>query len=70
MAKKLISLEENNKHALEVLKHFYEGTPNGVACPECGAELHDMNENSLRMSLPAQVDTRCHACRYRGTRFI
>jgi uncharacterized protein with PIN domain len=66
----LISLEESDKRVMERLKAFEDGTPNGIACPNCGAELMDINANTLKMSWPAQCDIKCSKCTFKSTRYV
>ena len=66
MDKKLITLEQ---HTHMVMTRESEKKYNGIACPECGSELFDPND-IIYDSYPAQVDTQCSGCEYRGMRFI
>lgn len=54
--------ERNRHHSIET------STPNGIACPDCGSELRDI-ETPVIM-IPATTSTWCPACDYRGRRLI
>ena len=41
---------------------------NGIACPKCGAEMHDSDPFSVLASYPPQKDVACGACGYTGCR--
>jgi DNA-directed RNA polymerase subunit RPC12/RpoP len=41
---------------------------NGIACPECGAELYDSNPGMFLLSNPPQLDVHCEECGYQGYR--
>lgn len=42
---------------------------NGIACPQCGAELYDSRPHVLLTSIPPQRDVAClGGCGYHGTR--
>ena len=43
-------------------------SPNGVACPSCGADLLDKNPGSVLYSDPPQTRTHCVDCGYHGYR--
>lgn len=45
-------------------------TPNGLHCPECGAELLDKHPNVTLTSHPAQKEVVCSECDYTGYRFV
>ena len=45
-----------------------DATPNGLACPLCGAELEDTSPGIHTMSLPPQTAVNCSACEFKGTR--
>ncbi len=42
--------------------------PNGLACPQCTAELLDTNPCLTLLSYPPQKDVKCSRCWYRGHR--
>lgn len=42
---------------------------NGIACPECGAELFDTNQFRQLASWPPQYRIHCENCDYMGTRY-
>jgi transposase-like protein len=67
----LLSLAESNKRATErrAAVEFLRthGTPNGIACPQCGAELHDIGA-TWSNSLGSWQPYRCHACGVQGVR--
>ena len=41
---------------------------NGIACPECGAELMDTHPNITLLSNPPQKNVKCSKCDYSGYR--
>ena len=63
MTKKLITLEEHNRIATQI----NETGGNGIACPNCGSELFDTG--MALCSFPAQYQTFCRECTYKGTRW-
>jgi predicted RNA-binding Zn-ribbon protein involved in translation (DUF1610 family) len=65
----LESLEDHNKRRSESFKSFSDHPhKNGVACPECGAELIDTCPNMVLTSHPPQKKVACPECGYTGTR--
>lgn len=42
--------------------------PNGIACPQCGSELVDVDRSVQLMSNPPRYNTVCTACDYSGYR--
>ena len=64
----LISIEENDRRVMAQIKKFEDGTPNGVACPECGAELMDTHPNNVLMSYPPKLRVKCSECAFEGYR--
>lgn len=44
--------------------------PNGIECPECGAELWDSDPMMILTSNPPQMDIHCEGCQYRGYRLV
>jgi len=65
MTKPLITLEEHNKQKLTI----YETQGNGIACPNCGSELFDVNNMMALASYPPQFAVFCRKCKYQGTRY-
>lgn len=66
----LKSLEQHNGEARREIEHVRRNEcpqPNGIACPECGAELMDSNAYLLT-SYPPMRNVHCDACGYRGYR--
>ena len=67
----LKSLEDHNKETLG----WFEPTKlkfkvvNGIACPNCGAELFDTNAFQPLLSWPPQYRIHCESCDYQGTRY-
>lgn len=65
---KLKSLEEADKENLALWKRYFTyPKPNGIACPECRAELFDTDCHMLP-SNPPQRNIHCEKCGYRGHR--
>jgi hypothetical protein len=65
----LISLEEHNRRLQQKLSEQTKLRRNGIACPECGAELYDVQDNMILLSHPPQYRIHCLSCNYHGTRF-
>lgn len=67
----LESLDEHNKRALGIWgpTKLECKVKNGIACPNCGAELFDSNIFEIRSSHPPQYRTHCESCDYKGTRY-
>jgi len=68
-SKRLVTLEERNSEALVWYSSANDPFPNGIACPECGAELYDTQPNMMLTSNPPQYYIGCQKCDYTGTRF-
>jgi len=43
---------------------------NGIACPECGAELMDTSPGQVLASLPPRTAIHCSECNYTGSRIV
>ena len=70
--KKLISLEDHNKRAMDTTwtgMNSPTPVPNGIECPQCKSELYDSNPNIVLTSLPPQKNVHC-SCGYSGFRFV
>jgi len=69
-SKKLKTLEEHNHQRYELNKRLNSGEPilNGIACPECGAELYDSDPCGTLLSYPPKKDVHCSKCDYKGYR--
>ncbi len=64
--KSLISLEDWNNRRVQATPEICW---NGIACPECGKELFDVNPNMVLTLDPPMVNVGC-SCGYYGTRFV
>lgn len=66
-SKPLLSLDEADARRRTA---YRPPTPaaNGIACPQCQAELYDSNPGTLLTSLPPRVQVRCPACGWTGSR--
>lgn len=64
----LKSLEDFNREQIEVYRRLREPHPNGIACPECRAELWDSNPSVLLTTHPPRVHIHCPACGFSGSR--
>jgi len=42
---------------------------NGLACPECGEELYDVNPDMVLTSMPPQLNVACTNCVWKGFRY-
>lgn len=62
--KRLLSLEEFNDNVTIGRTTMY----NGIACPNCGEELVDVDDTIL-CSTPPQKNTACQSCNYIGYRY-
>lgn len=60
----LQSLKEYNK---ERSKLYITPKFNGIACPECGEELYDI-DNEILTSYPPQMRIQCLKCEFKDTR--
>lgn len=67
----LESLDEHNKRALGIFgpTNLECKVKNGIACPNCGAELFDSNIFVKLSSYPPQYHIHCENCDYQGTRY-
>jgi len=69
--KKLKTLEEYNAEARRMFGDIFgsnEPHINGLACPECGAELFDSEPIMTLASYPPQKKIHCNNCEYNGYR--
>lgn len=66
----LKNLDDYNNEKMKLGISFYSNTPakNGIACPECGNELHDSNPMITLASLPPKKNVACDKCNYYGYR--
>ena len=55
----LQSLDDHNKQRQIELPKYPR--PNGIACPKCGKEMHDLNANVLT-SIPPKKAVSCLEC--------
>lgn len=62
------SLIEFNDRKRRQYKPPSEPRLNGIACPECGAELMDSSPARLLPSIPPKKDIHCPECDYVGFR--
>jgi len=69
---KLKNLEEFNaeKYAAHRATAATEARQNGIACPECGAELWDTYPPVVRVTEPLKTRIHCQECDYWGYRAI
>lgn len=68
----LISMGENNKAVLDVIRDGKEegpNIPNGIACPDCGNELSDSFSGVQGGSWPPIVGVNCVQCGWGGNRY-
>jgi hypothetical protein len=64
---KLVSLDDWNSSRTTQLRtnpHW-----NGIACPECGKEMYDINPNMVFTMDPPMMSVGC-SCGFVGTRFV
>lgn len=65
------ALKTLNQHNQEAQKGWAETLRlkrNGIACPQCGAEMLDSSSMTMLMSFPPQKNVHCAACGYSGYR--
>ncbi len=67
--KTLKTLEEHNAESRKATDDFINPHPNGIACPECGAELIDSTPMLTLLPMPAQYNVHCEKCNWKGTRY-
>ena len=69
--KKLKNLSKQNEININRHLQFNSNKPqlNGIACPECGAELYDSNPMVTLTSIPPQLNIHCSKCGYSGYRY-
>jgi transposase len=70
MSDELTPLEEYNRRQT---RKYYDRTrkrydPNGLACPDCGNELVDIDKNVQLMSSPPKIKVKCLNCDFVGFR--
>jgi len=68
---KLKKLEKHNAERHQnyyAIQNSYKPHPNGLECPECGAELWDSNPMVTLTSSPPQKNVHCEKCDYIGYR--
>jgi hypothetical protein len=69
--KKLISLEAHMLAARQAWWPNCPKGPNGIACPNCGAELRDQGRPTEYMAgAPRGVYMACQGCDYKGSRYL
>lgn len=64
----LKSLDDHNRQRLADAIASRKPRPNGIACPQCGAELLDSDPSACLTSNPPKTYVHCDACEYRGYR--
>jgi DNA-directed RNA polymerase subunit RPC12/RpoP len=68
--KPLTTLKNHNDRRRAIANDWRNPRRNGIACPQCGAELFDSTPGVCLTSLPAQTYVHCEACDYRGMRVL
>lgn len=70
--KKLISLESHEMAARAAWRPAVPRGANGIACPQCGAELEDTGHlmDGRSFGMAPGVRTMCGGCDYRGSRIL
>lgn len=63
----LVSLKEFNERKRRTPAMGAYPRRNGIACPECRAELMD-SDSMVLVSFPAQRNVHCSSCSYKGCR--
>lgn len=59
------NLRRQNEYIDRLFKK--KSTPNGIACPECGEELHD-HGNEVLTSIPPRRNVNCPSCGFMSSR--
>jgi len=70
MEKTLRNLDEADSEAQKRYRMDWGPRPNGIACPDCGAELMDSNPGQVLASLPPRTAIHCPKCGYIGSRIV
>ena len=65
----LIPLEVHNSLRREALSPDMN-RPNGLACPQCNAELRDTVPGRSDMTVPPSTPVNCAKCGFTGTRIL
>lgn len=68
--KKLKTLHEADARARADWSSHSGPELNGIACPECGAELFDSSPGVTYTSAPPMKAIHCTACEYQGFRVV
>jgi DNA-directed RNA polymerase subunit RPC12/RpoP len=58
--------EERYEHYRQQQERAKKAHLTGIACDECGTELHYLNPELLLMSSPPKRDVHCPQCGFRG----
>lgn len=66
----LMSLEDFNRERTEQYRGLNDPSPrpNGITCPDCGAELVDSFPQGTLASNPPQKRVHCTECNFSGLR--
>ena len=70
MGEKILkTLEEHNETKSDFYREMTGGERlNGIACPNCGAELYDSSPMVIFTSSPSKKNVHCSKCNYVGYR--
>ena len=63
------TLSEHNTQQMkrhDAMRKMHKQQPNGIACPNCKAELWDSNPLMILTSNPPQKNVHCPKCNYDG----
>ena len=64
----LKTLEQHNDERRQGAEYLRWPHGNGIACPNCGDELLDINPMMTLTSNPPQKEIHCPSCHYHGYR--
>lgn len=64
---KTLDEHDQERRKYHRINRLAEPEPNGIACPDCGAELVDTNPTITLMSLPPRKYVSCQ-CGFQSTR--
>ena len=72
IALKQWNAQRRQEDAINQQAHNGKDVPNGIACPDCGGELRDVDRGTQLITSPPQYHARCPnaACEWTGTRVV
>jgi predicted RNA-binding Zn-ribbon protein involved in translation (DUF1610 family) len=65
------TLHQHNLLTMQRYEKVVKTIANGLACPNCGNELHDSDPRNIpTTAFPTGVQVHCPACGYMGKRLL